>query len=215
MAEKTILKLHANGDLEALVPLTKGSAGYKFSGTGIEVPEIITLPPSDYRNYFIEKTVVPGYLSSATGSVVTPANEDDCTSDFIDITGWGTVTVRVWHTGMNGNFSNWTTILLYTSTQAYYDVVYDDGPSYTGDTLFERTITIPEFVSFIRVSTTYFVTEGVDVKISVERGSTTVARHYPALEDLGDWVRDTGNPISLFPQGIAIKGSVIQSQTEV
>jgi hypothetical protein len=209
MSEKTILKLHANGDFEPIdtnIVQSEIAGNYSFKGNEIIVPTIIEYPPTGYRNYFVEKTSVKGHITD-NGSVV-PPQEDERTSDFIDVKGWDMVTVRIRYKNMTGVYWAWGGIYLYDDNKNYLSTYMDEylGAT-TGDHLFEIKLT-PN-VAYLRLYTTYYDTANVEVKISVERGNTANTKHYLAPEDMPSWVVDTGNPISIFPEGIVIKGDLI------
>lgn len=215
---KTILKFHANGNLESVAtPLIQSGDIYLFTETLITVPKIIEYPPQGTRNYFIEKTSVPGFVMGyGEGGIgpgdLHPQNENDRTSDFIDVSTWGSATTRVRFKSMNGAYRAWVSIIFYDHSKKFLSWAFDNyvGPSNSvGDYTF--TFKVPVNAAFLRVSTNYYDNPNTSVKISVENGDTSNTKHYLASEDLPEWVRDTGNPISFFPQGIVIKGDIIQS----
>ena len=210
---KTILRLHANGDFETIgTPLNEGQS-YSFGESGITVPKIIEYPP--YRNYFIEKTSVSGVLSPNDGITMLLADEYDRTSDFINVTGWTSGTIRLEYSNLAGSFRPWVAILLYDENKRAVDILFDDyiAPANTkGDWVFTSTFELD--VSYIRICVNYYDHPTTDVKVSLTMGDTIHDKHYLAYEDMPSWVKDTGQPISIFPEGIVIKGEIIHTEEE-
>lgn len=208
---KTILKLYDNGDFETVdtALVQSGITGnYSFGENSITVPKIIEHPPPDYRNYFIEELSESGWV---TGNAVQLPNEDDRCSHHIDVRGWESLTVRIRFYNADGSHSSWVSVATYNEAKGSIGILYDNyasgGDSFWGNYDWQYKAPVGNF-SFIRISTTYYDTPGVTVKVSVERGDTNNTKHYLAPEDMPEWVVDTGNPISIFPEGIVIKGSL-------
>lgn len=206
------MRLYANGDLETFnTQLTQSGilGNYSFKSDSIVVPQIIEYP--SYTNYFIERNSVEGWIEASTGDIAI-ANEHDRTSDFINVEGWGTATVRMRFINMDGSYQIWHGTYFYTPEKYYYSPDSEGTIAVaTGDYVYERKVTIPSDISFIRVSANYYDKEGVTVQISVERGDTQDIGHAIAVEDLASWARNTEHPISIFPEGIVIKGSLINT----
>lgn len=210
---KTILKLHENGDFEPLdVSLIQSEivGNYSFTENSITVPKIIEYPPANYRNYFIEKTSVPGVLYDGTG--IHQGWEDDRTSDFIPVSGWESGVLRARFINMHGNYRAWIGILFYDVNKQYLDLFLDEYVSAHGQVGdFTVEIPFPLNVDFIRVSVNYYDSSTASVKLSVEKGTVATEKHYLAPEDLPEWVVDTGQPVSIFKEGIVLKGNLIHS----
>lgn len=213
---KTILKLHANGNFETVgTPLIQDNNTYSFTENQIIAPKIIEYPPIGYRNYFVEKTSVSGFINvyPEDGQIgVNPPNEHDRTSDYIDVEGWGSATIRIRYKGMNNSYRAWANVSFYTILKEFHSYAFDDyvgqNPS-LGDYIF--VFEVPVSIKYLRVSTNYYDNPNVDVKISVEKGLVDIAKHYLSFEDMPTWVKDTGQPISFFREGIVIKGYLIQT----
>ena len=216
MSETTILKMYDNGDLETFVPIQQASRSYSFKRDSINVPRIIEYPPQGYRNYFIEKTSVEGYISGVTGNIQ-PPEEYERVSDFISIYGWESFVVRVEFKNLQSNSNTWLGISQFTGDRGFISFYIDDfvlESGYVGDAVIEYYFPIWEedAVEFIRVSVNYYDDPLVDVKVSIENGTVATQKHYLAPEDMPIWAIDTGNPVSIFPEGIVIKGDLIESQ---
>ena len=186
------------------------SLSLSLSENSVTLPRIIELPPPGYRNYFIEKESEIGWLS---GVWIQPPNEADHSSGYVDVRGWDSFTVRIRFINADGRFSTWVSVLTYDEAKSPLGNLYDGNATepdpFTGN--YEWVFKRPVNFAYLRVSTTYYNRPGVTVKISIERGDTNNSKHYLAPEDLPSWAVDTGNPISITPRGIVIKGSLIQS----
>lgn len=181
-----------------------------FTENSITLPPIIELPSSGYRNYFIEKTSVPGYVYDERGLQV--SNEHDRTSDYIDITGWTNTVIISRFNDMTGDYRAWIAVTYYNQNKEFLLTAHEDyhtGQGTTGDIVVN--LSLPTNANYMRVSANYYDNPNSKVKLSIEKGAVGTDRHYLAPEDLPDWVRDTGNPVSIFPQGIVIKGNLIQT----
>jgi len=210
---KVIAKLHANGNFETVgVQLVQDGNSYSFAENVITVPKIIEYPPVGYRNYFIEKDSVIGFLSMSTGEPTTGVAFDSRTSDFINVLGWGLATIRIEFNNMNSDYVARVGVYLYDTDRNYYDYLFDEILSVSdGNHVFEFQAQIRQGVQFVRVCANYYDKAGTNVRISVEKGTVATQKHYLAFEDMPSWVVDTGQPISIFKEGIVIKGDLIQS----
>lgn len=187
----------------------QGIPAISFKDGGITVPEIIEYPPPGTRNYFVEKTSVRGFIEN--GVLVAPTQHDR-TSDFINVTGWGSGVTRVTFDKMDASYHAWVGVFFYNAAKEFVSVRFDDyvTPSpVTGSFIFEYTFPID--VAFIRVGANHYDHSIAETKISVEKGNVATQKHYLAPEDIPAWVVDTGQPVSFFEQGIVIKGGVINT----
>lgn len=211
---KTILKLHANGNLETIgIPLTEGQP-YSLRESGITIPKIIEYPSSNHRNYFVEKTVVPGYIQHhakdniKSGDFLPPSSEKECVSDYIAVDGWGSATVRIRFYNTS-DLIPWLSIQSFDTNKSYITAIERDnfGTANSSYYMFESKFAINS--GFIRVSSSHWDYNGSRVEMSVQRGDITNTKQYLSFEDMPSWVRDTGNPISFFQEGVVIKGDVM------
>lgn len=216
---KTILKLHADGSFETInTKLIQSNilGDYKFGENQITVPRIIEYPPQEKINYFINKTSVDGYIQHHArdglyaGQFMQQSNEKERVSDYIDVNGWGIVTVRFRFYDTK-DLQPWLSVQTYDNNKNYLDAPIrgNFGTTNSNYYMYEHKLNIS--TGFIRVSSSHWGYGESRVEISVEKGDTNDTKHYLALEDLPDWVRDTENPISIFKEGILIKGKIINS----
>lgn len=212
---KTILKLYENGNFETVdAPLVQSEivGNYSFNENSITVPKIIEYPPANYRNYFIEKTSEPGFIDGS--GYVQASHEHDRVSDYIDISDWEYSMTIVRFNGMTGDYRAWVCISHFDENKNWIWDTHDEYHSLEGQTgdIVVRIDSLAD-VSFMRVSVNYYDNPITDVKISVEKDTEGTDKHYLAPEDLPEWVVDTGQPISIFKEGIVIKGNLIQSNS--
>lgn len=86
---------------------------------------------------------------------------------------------------MTGEYRAWLNLVFYDSNKKRLSVPWDDyvGPNPSvGEYMFERKV--PANATYLRFSVNYYDHPNVDVKVSIERGSTENVGHYPAPEDL-------------------------------
>lgn len=84
---------------------------------------------------------------------------------------------------MNGAYEGYVGLAFYDIDKRFISIPLDDYTGVNnGDYMFE--FITPSNAAFVRVSTNYYNNPVVDVKISVEKGTTENVGHYPAPEDL-------------------------------
>lgn len=86
---------------------------------------------------------------------------------------------------MTGEYRAWLNIVFYNSNKQRLSTPFEDyvGPNPSvGEYMFEREV--PANASYLRFSVNYYDHPTVDVKVTIEKGSTQNIGHYLAPEDM-------------------------------
>lgn len=203
MSEKTILRLHANGDFETIdTPLIEGEE-YSFSADYIKVPMIVTL--REEVNLFKPEESVPGYINENNGQIYT-GYEYDRASGFIPVKKGQTIKVESSYKDIR-NDRPWVCLCFYDTNKSYVSTLFARHGLYSGasEGTYSNIFNIPEGVHYIRFSTNLYTHPTTQVTIIIKENSGI---------PLPYWVKDTGNPVSFFPEGVVIKGEILGSKKQ-
>lgn len=214
---KTLFKIYDNGNVDFLdLEIVKNEDNLIFNENYINVKNIIEYPEEKFRNYYVEKTISDGYITSQgeesykPGEIV-PPNENDVTSDFINVEGWEDLTVRIRFLRMNGLYKAFVGVHCFDSNRGFVYSFYDDHASEDTTGNFMYTLKIPINISYIRVSSNYHNVEGVEVQKTVEKGISDNIKHFKSYEDMPEWVKYSENNFSIFEEGLIIKGDILKN----
>ena len=211
MSEKTILRLHANGDVETFVPLYQD------------------------KNLYVIRDSEPGQLNSRNSQII-PQSNGTRTSDFIPVEPNEIYTISVYWSQQSSY--KW---VMYHCYDINYEFLYYGQLDNYPNLEFVNQIPIPSDVVYLRVSATQLENDDCKIQLEkgnvvtpyfpsfTDRGLNNlnpysfnkkeilipkIVEYPPNREDLDlpTWAKDTGNPISIFPEGIVIKGNLIEKQ---
>lgn len=211
---KTLFKLYGNGDIDFLgneVIQSGLNGNYIFKDKYITIPKIIELPPDNLKNHFVEKNSEIGWTF---GSVVNPPEGNhDRTSAYIDVSEWDFCSLRVEQSNYKIRYSDFR-VMFYNSINFTGNIIYYDQfdrVNYEDYAIFNKQIDVKDF-NYIRISMDHYDDPIVDMKVMVCEGKQNIDKHYLALDDMPDWFKDTGKPLSIFKEGIVIKGRLINRE---